>query len=273
MNLNSEIWQPSSDDMSESEANGLTFLEQLTELASVDCDSEKVPWFFNVDEEQQIVRYAKGGCGMWSCESCGARNAIRWIARIIDGCNRLPVNGWYFATITAHRRWRGSKKSLENIRTNWHKLRKRMIRSANAQGEDAYYARVWEPHKDASFHMHLITNAPVTTRWLKDNSAQCGLGYQAKIDDLVNAGQAAGYVSKYMLKAMPNATHYPKGARRIEVSRNWVAWYDKKESDWHFLKNFDDARFHAEMYKLREYTVLDKILQIEQQKRDEKSES
>lgn len=254
--------------MSGAESNGLTFLEQLTALARVDCDASNVPFFFRTDEENQRVEYRKGGCGMWSCESCGARNAKKWIARIIDGCNRLPVTNWYFATITAHRKWRGSRKSLENIRKNWQKLRKRMDRLTENNGEDFFYARVWEAHKDGSFHMHLITNAPVDTRWLKDNSAQCGLGYQAKIDEVVNAGQVAGYVSKYMLKAMPNATHYPKGARRIEVSRNWIDWKESNDTEWQFLKSFEEAKFHAEKYKRHKWHVFDKILKLEQKKRD-----
>lgn len=273
MNLNSEIWQPSSDEMSESEANGLTFLEQLATLAEADCDSEKVPFFFRVDESRNHIQYAKGGCGMWACDACGLKNAKRWIARIIDGCNHIEVAEWHFATVTAHRKWRGSIKSLENLRRNWHKLRKRLLELAKKQGELLYYVRVWEAHKDGSFHLHLITNARATTRWLKDNSAQCGLGYQAKMDEVVNAGQAAGYVAKYMLKSSEFASAYPKGARRIEVSRNWIGWKSSGSGDWYFLKSFEDAKYHAEKYRNLNYTVLDKVLKLEQKKRDEKSES
>lgn len=255
--------------MSDAESGGLTFLEQLTALARVDCDALNVPFFYRLDETSQKVEYRKGGCGMWSCESCGARNAKRWIARVIDGCNSLKADNWHFATITAHKKWRGSRSSLKNLRANWHKLRKRMARMAKKQGEELYYARVWEAHKDGSFHLHLITNVPLTTRWLKDNAAECGLGYQAKFDEVVNAGQAAGYVSKYMLKAMPNATHYPKGTRRIEVSRNWVEWKPNKSDEWFFIQSFDEARFHAERYKNLRWTVFDKILKLEKKRRDE----
>lgn len=255
--------------MSTRETGGLTFLEQLNELASENCSSPNVPYFYRIDENDQKVEYAKGTCNMWSCDSCGARNAKRWIARVIDGCNKLPAKHWYFATITAHRKWRGSHRSLLNIRNNWNQLRMRMMRLTNAQGEDFYYARVWEAHHDGSFHMHLITNATVNTRWLKDNSAQCGLGYQAKYDEVVNAGQVAGYISKYMLKAMPNATWYPKGARRIEVSRNWIDWKKSDSDEWFFIQSFEQAQWHADKYKALNWKVFDAILRHEQKRRDE----
>lgn len=269
MQINKSKYGVKSGKMSESEANGLTFLEQLNELASEDCSALNVPFFCRVDESNQRVEFAKGSCNMWSCETCGARNAKRWIARIIDGCNSLDVESWYFATITAHRKWRGSNRSLTNIRANWNMLRMRMMRLTNERGEEFYYARVWEAHKDGSFHMHLITNAPVSTRWLKDNSAQCGLGYQAKFDEVVNAGQVAGYISKYMLKSMPYATWYPKGARRIEVSRNWVDWHEAKDSEWYFLHSFKQAQYRAESYKKANWHVFDNILKHEEKRRKE----
>lgn len=253
---------------SESEANGLTFIEQLTALARVDCDALGVPFFFRTDEKKKHIEFAKGTCSMWSCETCGARNAKRWIARIIDGCNKLPAKNWYFATITAHKNWRGKYSSLANIRKNWHKLRKRMARITDAQGEQLFYVRVWEAHKDGSFHMHVVTNAPVSTRWLKDNSAECGLGYQAKIDEVVNAGQVAGYISKYMLKSMPNSTNYPKGARRIEVSRNWVEWNAKQSDEWGFIPSFEDAKAKANMYDQNGWKLFDRILKSEQKRRE-----
>lgn len=251
---------------SDLEEGGLTFIEQLTALSELDCEAYETPFFFRLDETEQKIEFAKGSCKMWSCKACGARNAKRWIARVIDGCNKLPAKAWYFGTITANRYWRGSQRSLENLRANWHKLRKRMKRLTEKSGENLYYVRVWEAHKDGSFHMHIITNAPISTRWLKDNAAQCGLGYQAKIDEAVNAGQVAGYISKYMLKAMPNSTHYPKGARRIEVSENWVDWYEK-ESEWKVVFTFDAAKHLSENYKKHGWNVFDLAIRNEEKRR------
>jgi len=252
---------------SESEASGLTFIEQLTKEAELECEAYEVPFFFRLDETEQKIEFKKGSCKMWSCRACGARNAKKWIARVIDGCNKLPAKAWYFATITAHRYWRG-ERSLENLRNNWQKLKQRMEYLTAKQGEKHFYVRVWEAHKDGSFHMHLITNAPVDTRWLKDNAAQCGLGYQAKIDEAVNAGQVAGYISKYMLKSIPNATHYPKGARRIEVSHTWVKWHEK-DTEWKVVYKFEAAKHLADNYKKHGWSVFDLAIRNQEKRRKE----
>lgn len=258
---------------SDVEHGGLTFIEQLAVFASCECEAYGTPFFFRRDEDEEKIEFARGSCGMWSCESCGAKNAKKWIARVIDGCNKLPPENWYFATITAHRKWRGHS-SLINLRKNWEKLKKRMKRLTRKHGEELYYVRVWEAHKDGSFHMHVIANAPINTRWLKDNAAKCGLGYQAKYDKVVNAGQVAGYISKYMLKSMPNATHYPKGARRIEVSNNWVAWHEKEDSEWKLVFRFEEAKCMATRYQKHGWAVHDLALRNEDKrlaKRDEEA--
>lgn len=236
---------------------GSTFLEQLAVFANC-CPNLHTPIVARVDPQNKKIEYVKTACKLWSCPACSARNALKWIARIINGMNNLDEEDWYFATMTSHRKMRG-KSSLKNLRSNWPKLVKRMKRINKKLEKPFYYARVWEMHKDGSFHMHLITNCPVTTRWLKDNAASCGMGYQAKIDKTVNAGQAAGYVAKYMVKMFNHKIYeYPKGARRIEVSRNWIAWkeYDNEEN-WLYVGDTEDARKLAHYYKAKGYTVFD----------------
>ena len=221
---------------------GLTFLEQLTVFVLEGrCSNPAVPFLYHVSPVGQIT-FTRGACKMWGCRECALVNAKKWIARIIDGINKLPDEDWYFATVTAHRKWRGGK-SLINLRSNWHKLRKRLQRMAKKLGVQLYYARIWEHHKDGSFHMHIITNVPVTQKWLKNNAAKSGMGYQAHMDDIVNAGQAAGYVAKYMLKQSENETlhTFPKGARRIEVSQNWTAWNEKKNEGWHYSGDLEQS--------------------------------
>ena len=159
---------------------GLTFLEQLTALSG-QCSVFNTQFIERIDHENKQVEYAALPCKQWKCEACSVHNARQWIARIIDGCNKLKAENWYFATITAHKWWRGNK-SLINLRRNWPKLRKRLTRATRKAGEPLFYCRNWEMHKDASFHMHLITNAPITERWLKDNASECGLGFQASFD-------------------------------------------------------------------------------------------
>jgi len=249
---------------------GLTFLEQLTVFVSEGrCSNASVPYLYHVGETG-LVTFGKGACKMWSCPECALKNVKRWIARIIDGINKIGGD-WYFATVTAHKWWRG-EKSLINLRTNWHKLRKRMVRRAKKMGIDLAYVRVWEHHEDGSYHMHIINNCGVNTRWLKDNASDCGMGFMAHSDEMVNAGQAAGYVAKYMLKQSKEDTlhSFPKGARRIEASHNWVAWHGKKNEDWHYAGNFEIASSKSAMMKSHGKKVNDLALRNEKKKGNKK---
>jgi hypothetical protein len=245
-------------------SEGLTYLEQLTALAGI-CSAFNAPFIAKINDEKREIELARVPCGLWSCPECSVRNARRWIARIIDGINNLDAENWYFATVTAHRKWRGLS-SLKNLRANWPKLRKRMSRATIAQNEVLYYVRNWEKHKDGSFHTHIITNAPLSTRWLKDNAAQCGLGYQAKMDECLNAGQAAGYMAKYFVKQHGSTLHtYPKGARRVQASQNWIAWHVPEVDSWRFVGNFATARVFAIFSeRQRGYKVFDLAIREEE---------
>lgn len=234
---------------------GLTFLEQLTAHFG-QCSAVGVPFLMRSDYQKRSVTFARARCGSWSCPECAMNNTRKWIARTIDGINKLEAKEWHFATVTANGSWRGYA-SLVNLRKNWHKLRKRMARMAKKQGEALFYVRVWEHHKDGSYHLHIITNVAITTRWLKDNAHSCGLGYQAKIDKSVNAGQAAGYMAKYMLKQSENLNLYkfPKGARRIEASRNWVAWKKRNKDKWQHVGDVHAAKGVATMRKMSGWKI------------------
>lgn len=246
---------------------GLTFLEQLTVFAFEGrCSNGSVPYLYHVGE-RGLITFARGACKMWSCPECALKNVKRWIARIIDGINKLGGD-WYFATVTAHKWWR-CEKSLINLRSNWHKLRKRMVRMAKKMGIELHYVRVWEHHEDGSYHMHIINNVGLNTKWLKDNASECGMGFMAHSDEIVNAGQAAGYVAKYMLKQSKEDTlhSFPKGARRIEASHNWVAWHDKKNEDWHYSGSFEQSVGKARWMKHCGKKVNDLALRNESRKR------
>jgi len=239
----------------------LTFLEQLTVFVTEGrCSNPAVPFVYHVDELGRIT-FVRGACKMWACPECAMKNTKKWIARIIDGINKSKSKNWYFATVTAHKWWRGGK-SLVNLRANWHKLRKRMARMAKKLGVEMQYVRIWEHHKDGSYHMHIINNVGVNTKWLKDNASECGMGFMAHSDEIVNAGQAAGYVAKYMLKqSEANTLHsFPKGARRIEVSQNWVAWHKKKSEGWHYSGDLEQSIGKAKWMNYYGKTVHDLVL-------------
>lgn len=199
-------------------AGGLTFIEQLHAIALQSCIKENRPYITGISESDALAILTRPACKMWNCATCAARNARRWIARIIHGVNRMDtVDGWRMFTLTAHEKMRGRSSSVLNLREGWKKLYNRLRREFGTNN----YARVWESHADGSFHLHGLVDCNIPKRWLRNNARQCGMGYQVDISLIENAGQVAGYISKYFLKSEVIG-QYPKGLRRIEVSRNWL---------------------------------------------------
>lgn len=202
--------------LSPERSEGLNYLEQLTELSGQLCPNPKCKTLLGVNHKNKKAVFLRMGCKQWSCSVCGAKNGRKWLARMLHGMTEIG-GIWSLVTFTAHKKWRG-KASLKNIKSNWSKLRKRLARAW--EGE-LYYFWVYEQHKDRSWHVHMLTNASLGSRWWKDNSAECGMGHQCKSIELENYGMAAGYVAKYLLKQMVTLTPYPKNMRRITTSRNF----------------------------------------------------
>jgi len=244
--------------------SGYTFLEQLQKLSLEKCKNlEKTPYLTGKDNENNKAILLHATCHLWSCETCALRNARVWIARIIEGCNRLDGE-WSLLTITAHRKWR-KVKSLANLRQGWKKLINRIIYETKEDEYPLYYVRVWEQHKDGSFHLHVLINKMLGTRWAKDSSAECGMGNQADWRKVDNVGQAAGYVAKYTLKNAHIArggVEWPKGLRRIETSRNWPKLPEKyKENDYMWMINStrEGQLKTAEYLEFEGYKVIDLV--------------
>lgn len=229
-------------------SEGLTFIEQLTARSVVSCPNKKAPLLLGRHKRHKNAMFIRAACGQWSCPTCSARNARKWIARLLEGMNH-PSTGamWYFVTITAHEKWRGDVASLKNLRANWQKLRKRMARAID---KPLYYAMVYEPHEDGSFHLHVLTNAPLEEHWYKDNARYSGMGYQADCSPMKNPGKVAGYVAKYMLKSAENADRYTKGMRRINVSQNWPELpplgNGSDEYDYMYMADGKQARWYKQ---------------------------
>lgn len=202
--------------------SGLTFIEQLQKLSINSCQKNNRPYLVGVNENAKKSLLTRPNCKMWSCEPCAANNARLWIARIINGLNRIGGK-WAFLTITAHRKHQKSK-SVANLRQGWKKLYNRILAFLGKTARDLYFCKVWEQHKNGGFHLHILISVCLGTRWAKDNAAECGLGFQADWREVDNAGQVAGYAAKYTLKNATiarNGIQWPKGLRRIELSRNW----------------------------------------------------
>lgn len=194
-------------------------------------------------------------CKMWSCEGCSQINKRRWRAHLIDKINKIGTfEKWWFITVTAHRKAHkaiAQRATINNMQRGLKTLYDRIRRIVVKGTEKLEYVRVYEPHKTKKFHAHLIMrgtfnaasgtydkkgNDKGLTRWLKDNSAQCGLGYQASAKPIrsnlgVHAGFVSAYVTKYMTKSLQGSFPYPKGLRRIQCSSGFGA-LDERESQF-----------------------------------------
>ena len=82
------------------------------------------------------------------------------------------------------------------------------------------YVLLPERHKSQKLHCHLLTSAHMDTRWYKDNSAQCGLGYVSEEERLLSVAGAAKYMAKYTTK-QAGSDQWPKSYRRVRTSHHW----------------------------------------------------
>lgn len=232
---------------------GLTFIEQLHAVSLQLCPNPKVPYLTGF--KQDTMYLMRGSCGLWTCTVCGARNGRKWLARLLEHMNKVKSYGWYFLTITAHEKMRGRDASVKNIRRGWKRLYNRMRRKYGIND----YVRVWEYHKDGSFHLHVLINRKIGKKWLKNNARECGMGYMVDSSRSKNPGQVAGYCAKYLLKSFENAEHYPKGMRRIECSRSWTK-LEELESDierWVVHQDRDKQNIYARNFRNDKYKKKD----------------
>jgi len=243
--------------------SGLSFIEQLQIVQSKPCTKTNTPLITGLNAHEEILVHFKANCKQWDCETCGARNAKTWIAKIINGVNRIGGE-WSFLTITAHRKTRGIF-SVRNLRDGWKKFYNRILSNIGKNAETLYFAKVWEQHKSGSFHLHILINICLGKRWAKDNAVGTGMGHQADWHQVDNAGQVAGYVAKYTLK---NSTLeqggiiWPKGLRRIETSRNWPKLSPKmKDENWAWIvyQSREFQLHQAKPYQQIGFTIIDKV--------------
>jgi hypothetical protein len=237
--------------------SGLTFIEQLHAIAVEECQTVNRPYLVGVSETDNVAILLRPHCKMWKCKTCAARNARRWIARIINHVNKFEAANWQFITITAHEKWRGMDSSVKNIRQGWKKLYNRLLRRFG----QFFYLKVWEAHKDGSMHLHLLVSLKLKKTFLKKHARQCGMGYQVDVQGMRNAGRAAGYVAKYFLKSEIVGT-YPHGLRRIEASRNWTKLPELKAETllkWFIQQTRDGQINRAQTFYDRGFEIIDNL--------------
>lgn len=231
------------------EGAGLVFIEQLH--VNNPCTNPRAPHLLGIDPIDHRAIYVKGSCKMWSCRECGVANARQWVARVANGVDWYMKNGqtdWYLMTVTAKGTWRGTTGSLKNLRTGWRRLAQRIYRISGT----SKYVRFYEHHKDGSLHMHFVTTMKIPyvaqssgkfkSKWLKDNAASCGMGWNCDYSPIEHPAIAASYAAKYLAKTLEKNV-WPKSLRRVQASNHWPelpALNNSSEYVWEFCASYGD---------------------------------
>lgn len=242
-------------------SEGLSLIEQLAASSAGSCQNPKAPILFGRDTKRKKAIVLRSACKLWSCEPCGARKAKKWIAKVVNGVNKIGGQ-WYFATLTARADRRTPEKSLEDLRKGFFKLRKRIIRKFGK----FEYVRIYHHHKSGAYHMHLIMNAPIPTKlipateakrehhyckYLKDTSVACGLGFMADYQLLRSTAGAAYYVAKYLTESIGvNSQGWAKNVHRIRTSNNFPKLPDltkESEIDWEYMQGHNHLWMRAHL--------------------------
>lgn len=190
-----------------------------------ECPSQGTPYLYTDSSEKRSRYIIKARCKMWNCPYCGIVNAHQHKIRILNGINELQHQGqcFDFVTLTSHERLRTTEQCLFVWRKAWRKLQER-ARRVQSKSDEYPLAFVYttEFHKDKRLHWHMLINSVVRLRWWKDNSRECGLGYQVSATNIENGFQATNYITKYLSKSLAQAD-YPKKMRRINYSQSFPA--------------------------------------------------
>lgn len=201
-----------------------------------------------IDTSKSTRLIVRTRCKMWSCPYCAEKNRNIWRAKIIDHINKNKDLSWSWFTLTSHSKKRGVKQSLKNLRGAWDTLMKRIKRKYASIGK-IHYCRVFERHKDGSYHLHCIISLHWDSlkirkskdkketsydAWLSKQAKDVKLGYytHAANFDGQHAGYIAGYVTKYMTKLSPEFSAELGRVRHIQTSQVWSKNDEKNELAW-----------------------------------------
>jgi hypothetical protein len=197
-----------------SSPGGLSYIEQLT--AAV-CVRPRRPWLCARSDVLRAVLFFQPRCRSWSCPACAETNRALWVVRAAYAARVWleETDALEFITLTSHRAL-SAARSVQVFRNAWPQLRKRWRRACSGAG----YIQVPERHRSGKLHVHMIVNGAVGTRWWKDNSAACGMGYISDEERVREAARAAWYIGKELSK-MLGGLSWPVGFRRVRTSRNF----------------------------------------------------
>jgi len=182
------------------------------------CDDPATPYMVGFTPDGTKALVFKADCDLWECKQCAVRKKNGWLVRGLRGCDVIRSNGITprFVTITSHKQLKSFAATVAIFPRAWNKLQGRMRRKTPS----LMYLSIIEGHKDGRLHAHFLTNATLTTRWYKDNCAECGFGFMAESEELYTNEAAAAYIVKYIQKSLGGAS-FPKKVRRVRTSENW----------------------------------------------------
>lgn len=191
-------------------------------------NSKKIVYGRHKSEKKILI--CDTDCETWSCEECADKMRRLHQLRIIEACGVTLGGIWCFLTITSHEKMRGYDATRKNLQGGMRKLFERMRRKNGSR----HYVLIHEYHSDGvSLHIHMLYNALIDERWLKDNARQCGMGFECKAI-LLNDPKASGkYVTKYLSKSIGQGDLFPKRFKRVRYSVGFPKFeFDEKESEY-----------------------------------------
>lgn len=220
----------------------------------VDCTTPRRPYLLGANIETKQAVLFQPRCKQWKCPYCAEVNKALWAARGFHGAQELSgeektIN---FLTLTSHEKL-SPAASLAVWPKAWQKLRQRAYRAA----DHFDYLLVPEQHKDGRLHVHAVETAGLGERWWKNNGRECGLGFMAEEEEAHTPAGAAFYVVKYLTKSIAYQD-WPRGFRRVRVSRGWPKLPDMPEVpgwDWLVLKQNQSLDATIEEYQAAGFDV------------------
>lgn len=159
----------------------------------------------------------RADCDSWACPECAVRMREQWVLRAQIGVRQYIGAGQHvdFITITSHEKL-PDFASTERV---WSQAWPVLYAALKRRSSKFEFFIVPEKHKDGRMHVHAIWTAEVSQKYLKDNARKRGLGHQAKVRPVLDAGSAVRYIGKYVGKSL--GEDVPKRFRRVRVSQGW----------------------------------------------------
>jgi len=119
-------------------------------------------------------------------------------------------------TITANEK-HDVKRAIRVLPDEWDTLRRAWQRVYSSP----QYFLIPQVGAEGHFHVHLLHNSPMGTRWWKDHARHSGFGYQDdESEEEISPWRGGWYVTRYVTRQLAFGD-YARGFHRIRTSRHW----------------------------------------------------